>query len=945
MSDPPNRKPDLLLHEPLGNENPYAQLPWERNPRHPKVGEGVGIGVSTPADADVQAVRVEWWTPPEGKRTSIKAKRAEEAEGSIIWRAELPPSSRRRRVAYQIFGCSDAEEFASGAYQFDVREWVPIEKVTTVKVAQGRFIVHWSNEKAKVSGGIRFDLPGANKLRSTIWVGDAPPLENPSASTQTDEVTVRETGSSHDRRIFRAGDLEIEIALDPMEVKVVRSDGVSLLEESEPAEWLVDEGGVPAAFRQSFRAYEDDQYVGFGERFNSLDQHGNWLDVHVFDPYKKQANRTYLPVPFFLNPGRFAHYMETLSYVSYDMGCSSGGKWTYEADVVGGESLSWWLLTDKDPLRNVGAFSGLVGKPTLPPAWVFGPWMSSNEWNSQARVLEEVGKTTEHEVPATVLVIEAWSDEETFYIWNDAKQVAPPSESPPQLKDFDFPVEGRWPDPKGMIEALHQQGIRVLLWQIPVLKKLDEPHAQHDLDEETMIKRGFSIRDKTGGPYRVEAPWFKGGLVLDFTNPKAVDWWLNKRAYLLDELEVDGFKTDGGEHLWGENLQAHDGRSSHALINEFPNLYIGAYHEFAQEKRNGDAVTFSRAGHTGAQHYPAHWSGDDDSTWGAFRKAITAGLTTGVSGVPFWGWDIGGFSGEIPGAELFLRSTAMATFCPIMQYHSEFNEHREPCIDRTPWNIQARTNDDRVISMYRRFANLRMNLHPYIYSEAWKCSRNGIPLMTPMVVQYPDDREARRFPYQYLFGESLLVAPVVQSGVTEWRVYLPEGKWYDFWSGTPFRGPKLVEVEAPLEKIPVFIRAGSLVTMNLPSDLQLGGPVGNQIEDYRNLCFKVAPGGNAGQHWAAMIESEIVEVHQEAVPGSGAVSLLLPPMMSPYNLLVVGQRPTVVEANDRRVPLLEEGVPLLASQGDSWRFEASKGEARIRLMNHHTSQKISIIGL
>jgi len=434
--------------------------------------------------------------------------------------------------------------------------------------------------------------------------------------------------------------------------------------------------------------------------------------------------------------------------------------------------------------------------------------MSSNEWNSQTMVMEQVRKTNEYRIPATVLVIEAWSDEATFYIWNDARYTPKLASEPFSYRDFTFPAEGRWPDPKGMIDELHRQGIRVILWQVPVMKKLDEPHAQHDRDEAYMLEQGYTVREADGRPYRIRPFWFHDGLVLDVTNPEAVRWWLSKRAYLLDELGIDGFKTDGGEHLWGRDLRFADGRHGDELWNLYPNLYVGAYHRFAREKHRGDAVTFSRAGFIGAQAAPCHWAGDENSTWEAFRASILAGLSAGISGIPFWGWDLAGFSGEIPSAELYLRATAMAAFCPIMQYHSEYNEHRQPCRDRTPWNIAERTGEPAVIKIYRKFAQLRMRLLPYIEAEAIHCATTGEPLMRPLFLDWPWDPVAWRIADQYCFGRALLIAPVVEPGAEERHVYLPPGEWEDFWDGIHLVGGQWVVRSTPLDIIPVYRRLG-----------------------------------------------------------------------------------------------------------------------------------------
>ena len=337
------------------------------------------------------------------------------------------------------------------------------------------------------------------------------------------------------------------------------------------------------------------------------------------------------------------------------------------------------------------------------------------------------------------------------------------------------------------------------------------------------------IRDGDGQPYRNPAFWFRDALIPDFTRPEATDWWLAKRAYLLDEMGIDGFKTDGGEHLQGRDLLAHDGRRGAELVNAYPNLYVGAYHRFARERRGGDALTFSRAGHTGAGAFPAHWAGDENSTWEAFRRSIVAGLSAGLSGVPFWGWDIAGFSDDLPSAELYLRATAMAAFSPIMQYHSEHNPSG-PSRDRTPWNVARHTGDDRIIPLVRFFARLRMNLLPYIISEATHCAATGEPLMRPLLLDHPANPIAWRIEDQYRFGRDLLVAPVVEEGAATRRLYLPHGTWRDLWSDAAEDGGRWLDVPAPLDRIPVYVRSGAVLPLDLGSTGALGDDVGNAVD-------------------------------------------------------------------------------------------------------------------
>lgn len=578
------------------------------------------------------------------------------------------------------------------------------------------------------------------------------------------------------------------------------------LPQLQKVEWLSDDK-QSRRVRLTFTSPSNERFFGLGERFNALNQRGNIMDIRCYEQYKNHGKRTYMPIPFLLSSAGYGLYVESSRWMQFDLAASSPDTWMLEADVGADESLSLRWFTGDDPVGIIAQFTQLTGPAVLPPEWSFGLWMSGNEWNSQARVEQEVKASLEHGIQPSVIVIEAWSDETTFYIWNDAQYTARAGGDAPRYADFQFPADGKWTDPKGMVDWLHQQGIRILLWQIPVLKVLEQPHPQHEADRSYFEQSGFGVREADGSLHKVRPFWFRGGYLWDVTNLAEREWWLNKRAYLLDEVGIDGFKTDGGEHLWGASTHFGDGRTGAEVWNEYPKLYTQAYYDFANQKR--EAITFSRAGFAGSQRSPLHWAGDENSTWEAFQHSILAGLSAGISGIPFWGWDFAGFSGEVPTAELYLRAAAMAVFCPVFQYHSEFNQHRKPSHDRTPWNIQERSGDTRVLPIFQKLMAIREQIMPYVWQEAQHSAATGEPMMRALQLWYPNAS-----PYQYFFGRDLLVCPVVESGVTTCSVFLPAGEWRDLWTGTIYNGGAVVEVEVPLERIPVFARAGSNVNLS-----------------------------------------------------------------------------------------------------------------------------------
>ncbi len=575
--------------------------------------------------------------------------------------------------------------------------------------------------------------------------------------------------------------------------------------------WLRADGG-PIRVRFALRLAAEERVIGFGERFDRLDQRGRRLDVTVFEQYKGQGARSYMPMPFAIVVGAdgWGFHVRTSRRSWYDVGVTDPDRLWVEVELDPDEPDPevGVALYGGNPADVLEAFLRETGVPRVPPDWVFRPWMSGNEWNTEARVRAEVERSLAEGIPVGAVVIEAWSDETTFVAFRDARYSIHEDGAPHRLADFEFPPDGAWPDPKGLVDWLHENGIRLLLWQVPLHRARPAPTGQALADRETMVARGYGIREADGRPYRNRGWWFPGSLMPDFTNPEAKAWWMAKRRYLVEELGIDGFKTDGGEHAWGHDLRYADWTRGDVSNNRYPVLYAAAYQEL-MATCDREPVTFSRAGFTGAATVPCHWAGDESSTWEAYRASIIAGLTAGASGVIFWGWDLAGFSGEIPSAELYVRATAMAAFCPIMQYHSEFNHHRLPSRDRTPWNIAERTGDLRAIEIYRRFARLRERLVPYLADQGRRSVETSRPLMRALCFDWPDDAAVWDHPFEYLLGDDLLVAPVTEPGTTSLEVYLPAGRWIDAWTGALLTGPRLVRREVPLRAIPVFIREGA----------------------------------------------------------------------------------------------------------------------------------------
>lgn len=556
-----------------------------------------------------------------------------------------------------------------------------------------------------------------------------------------------------------------------------------------------------------------ERVVGFGERYDRLDHRGTQLDSMVFEQYKSQGQhrRTYMPMPFahVVGGSGWGFHVETSRRVWFDVGATEPNALIIEAetDAPVGQSALTVRTFDGDPTAVLDAFVERVGRPEELPAWVFRLWASGNEWNTQAEVERQLALHREHDVPVGAVVIEAWSDESSFTIFRDAQYTPREDGGPMRLADFTFPADGAWPDPVGMVDRMHTHDIKVLLWQIPLIKMRPHPQGQARHDADAAIREGRLIQehapDGSLRPYRNRGWWFPLSLMPDLTDPDAARWWTDKRRYLVEELDIDGFKTDGGEHAWGEDLHYLDGRSGEEANNTYGTAYAKAYGDLLRSAGKAP-VTFSRAGFTGSQAHGAFWAGDENSTWEAFRWSILAGLSASASGIVYWGWDIGGFSGPVPEPELYVRAFAASAFMPIMQYHSEFNHHKPPKRDRTPWNVADLTGDQAIIGEISEIVHLRERLVPYLEDQARISVETSRPLMRSLFFD-TDDERLWDFPWQWMLGDDLLIAPVLEPGEV-WDVFVPEGQWRDAWTGESVTGGTVVSTRTPRRQVPVFVR-------------------------------------------------------------------------------------------------------------------------------------------
>ena len=520
---------------------------------------------------------------------------------------------------------------------------------------------------------------------------------------------------------------------------------------------------------------------GTGERFDSVDQEGKGSCGQVVEHFTQQGPWTYMPIPFFMTDAGFGYYRNTSCSVSMQFKDS-----IHISSLILPNQKDFWFLGT--PAKQLSAYIHQTGKPVLPPEWAFGLWISANGWQNDQDVDDQLEALQKYRCPASVMVLEAWSDESTFYRWSNA-----------------------WKNPEKMVKRVRDAGLHLILWQIPAIKALKDcpdPEAVRR-DRALAVSKGWVIRHQDGTPYEIPERWFEGSLLPDFTNPEACAWWFSKRDHLLN-AGVEGFKTDGGEFLYGSDFLLWDGTRGQEAHNAYPIQYLRAYQEW-MAKRGVHGVTFSRAGFTGAQTVPIHWAGDQLSTWDELKAQLNAGISAGLSGVLFWGFDIGGFAGELPEAELYLRATAFACFCPVMQWHAEprsgqfYATHDQAFNnDRSPWNLAEKLNEPQIIEIACAFARLREQLRPYLWNEAQFCAEHERPLMAHLCLDYPEDSQALSCQDEYMLGRRYLVAPIVEKGANGRMIYLPAGTWRHYFSEAVVQGPVLRYVSCPMKEALVY---------------------------------------------------------------------------------------------------------------------------------------------
>ena len=358
----------------------------------------------------------------EGNLAGLNAGRFASYAGRSLWQVPLPGLNAPGRLTYRLVaegpdGRAETEDFAC-----DVAEWRPTGDVLAVQQGEDGLLLKCGTG-AEDSGSVHISFPSAGVVRARVRrVPDsAHSAAGPDASGETGAAWGI-LADEPDHLVVGSDSVRVRIDRAPFRLSLLGPEGDVLLEGAAGPSWLEDEAGNAHRHAASFVSPPDEAFIGFGERFNALNQRGQVLDNLVYEQYKSQGKRTYIPVPFFISSRGYGLYLATSAYVRYDLAASAPDRWSFEADVDAETDSSFeYDFFAGTPKEIISAFTSMTAKPALPPEWAFGLWMSGNEWNDQATVMEQVRLHEEHQIPTSVVVIEAWSDETTFYVWNDAR--------------------------------------------------------------------------------------------------------------------------------------------------------------------------------------------------------------------------------------------------------------------------------------------------------------------------------------------------------------------------------------------------------------------------------------------------------------------------------------------------------------------------------------------
>lgn len=518
-------------------------------------------------------------------------------------------------------------------------------------------------------------------------------------------------------------------------------------------------------------ALDVDEYIyGLGERFTPFIKNGQVVEMWNEDG-GTASEIAYKNIPFYLSNKGYGVFVGDERDVSFEIASEKVERIQFS---VIGERLEYYIIGGGSPKAAVSAYTKLTGRPALPPAWSFGLWLTTSFLTDydEETCMGFIEGMRERDIPLRVFHFDCY--------WMEAFEWCNFTWDP---KTFPNPVE--------MLKRYHERGLQICVWINPYIGQKSPLFRE-------CKENGYFVKKTDGSVWQTDK-WQAGMGIIDFTNPAAAKWYVEKLKALLD-MGVDCFKTDFGERIPVKDIVYYDGSDPLKMHNYYTYLYNQTvFHLLEKEKGVGKAVLFARSATVGGQKFPVHWGGDSEASYPSMAETLRGGLSLACSGFGYWSHDIGGFE-KTAEADVYKRWCQFG----LLSSHSRLHGSKSY---RVPWLY-----DEEACDVLRRFTKLKCLLMPYLYHQAVYTHNYGIPMLRPMFMEFPGDRVCETLDKQFMMGDSLLAAPIFKaSGMVEY--YLPDGKWFHLFTKETVTGGSFRKEHYDFMSMPLFIKAGSIIVM------------------------------------------------------------------------------------------------------------------------------------
>lgn len=599
------------------------------------------------------------------------------------------------------------------------------------------------------------------------------------------DVGVNEETSAYE--IFTSK-LRIRINKNPMQIQIFDKYQKLIYSDFKDQGHVSDSKGVKAC--KVLRS--DEQFFGLGEKTGTLNRRGKNYKMWNSDRpcYSVTEDPIAKSIPFFMSSYRYGIFLDNTYKTEFKFGTESSDFYSFEAPEG---PFVYYFIYGKDYKEIQQQYIALTGQPIMPPKWALGFAQSRGLYTKENQALEVAAEFRKRKIPIDIIYQDiGWTQ---------------------NLQDFEW-RKGNYTNPKAMLNKLKDNGFKMIVSQDPVVSQKDNKQWAE------ANKLGYFVKDvRTNKAYDMPWPWGGNCGVVDFTIPEVADWWGKYQQKPIDD-GISGFWTDMGEPAWSNeedtdrlNMKHHIG-----MHDEIHNVFGLTWDKVVKEqfdKRNPNKRIFqmTRSAYAGLQRYTFGWTNDSGSGsdvldgWAQMENQVAVGISAGLGGIPFWTTDISGYCGDITDypamAELYTRWMQFGIFCPLSRAHHEGDNAVEPWM----FGEVAEKNTKAAIE-------LKYQLFPYLYTYSRKAHDIGLPITRGLFMEYPNDAEAAKIDNQFIFGEELLVAPVLKKGERVKRVYFPDGEWIDFNDKkTEYLGGEKLPYKAPLNTIPIFVKKGSIIPM------------------------------------------------------------------------------------------------------------------------------------